>query len=175
MESQCPVIENVDDNLNKEEVTDTTLGSKEEEEENNSNELSSVNDNESPAQNQNSDGQEQTRNLVNKSLQADSVESSSESSPSISAMEKDREAEEVGEAGEAGEATDTNKTDQTETETESVDNQQVKWNLVFKVGFDWIDEISIFIVSCLHFVCQNCDAADCAQDDKNIYRVKWIR
>ena len=132
MESQCPVIENVDDNLNKEEVNDTTLGSKEEEE-NNSNELSSVNDNESPAQNQNSDGQEQTRNLVNKSLQADSVESSSESSPSISAMEKDREAEE---AGEAGEATDTNKTDQTETETESVDNQQVKWNLVFKVGFD---------------------------------------
>ena len=127
MESQCPVIENVDDNLNKEEVNDTTLGSKEEEE-NNSNELSSVNDNESPAQNQNSDGQEQTRNLVNKSLQADSVESSSESSPSISAMEKDREAEE---AGEAGEATDTNKTDQTETETESVDNQQVKWNLVF--------------------------------------------
>ena len=167
MESQCPVIENVDDNLNKEEVTDTTLGSKEEEEENNSNELSSVNDNESPAQNQNSDGQEQTRNLVNKSLQADSVESSSESSPSISAMEKDREAEE---AEEAGEATDTNKTDQTETETESVDNQQVKWNLVF-----WIDEISIFIVSCLHFVCQNCDAADCAQDNKNIYRVKWIR
>ena len=132
MESQCPVIENVDDNLNKEEVNDTTLGSKEEEE-NNSNELSSVNDNESPAQNQNSDGQEQTRNLVNKSLQADSVESSSESSPSISAMEKDREAEE---AEEAGEATDTNKTDQTETETESVDNQQVKWNLVFKVGFD---------------------------------------
>ena len=167
MESQCPVIENVDDNLNKEEVTDTTLGSKEEEEENNSNELSSVNDNESPAQNQNSDGQEQTRNLVNKSLQADSVESSSESSPSISAMEKDREAEE---AEEAGEATDTNKTDQTETETESVDNQQVKWNLVF-----WIDKISIFIVSCLHFVCQNCDAADCAQDNKNIYRVKWIR
>ena len=165
MESQCPVIENVDDNLNKEEVTDTTLGSKEEEEENNSNELSSVNDNESPAQNQNSDGQEQTRNLVNKSLQADSVESSSESS--ASAMEKDREAEE---AEEAGEATDTNKTDQTETETESVDNQQVKWNLVF-----WIDEISIFIVSCLHFVCQNCDAADCAQDNKNIYRVKWIR
>ena len=164
MESQCPVIENVDDNLNKEEVTDTTLGSKEEEEENNSNELSSVNDNESPAQNQNSDGQEQTRNLVNKSLQADSVESSSESSPSISAMEKDREAEE------AGEATDTNKTDQTETETESVDNQQVKWNHVF-----WIDKISIFIVSCLHFVCQNCDAADCAQDNKNIYRVKWIR
>ena len=66
MDSKCPVIENVDDNSNKDEVTDndTTLSSKEEE--NNSNELPSVNDNESTAQNQNNDQQEQTRNLVNK-------------------------------------------------------------------------------------------------------------
>ena len=86
MDSKCPVIENVDDNSNKDEVTDndTTLSSKEEE--NNSNELPSVNDNESTRQNQNNDQQEQTRNLVNKSLQGDSLESSSESSVSVSIM-----------------------------------------------------------------------------------------
>ena len=115
MDSKCPVIENVDDNLNKEEVTDTTLGSKEEEE-NNSNELSlsSVNDNESARQKENSDEQEQTRNLVNKSLEGDSLESSSESSASL--MGPDRETEEAA------------KTDQ----TESVNNQQVKCNLILQ-------------------------------------------
>ena len=122
MDSKCPVIENVDDNSNKDEVTDTMLSSKKEEE-NNSNELPSVNDNESTRQNQNNDQQEQTRNLVNKSLQGDSLESSSESSVSVSIMGgKDKELEE---------ATNTNKTDQ----TESVNKQQVKWMLFFKVGF----------------------------------------
>ena len=104
MDSGCPVIENVDDNSNKGEVNDTTLSSQEQE--NNSNELSSVNDNESATQNQNSDEQELTRNLVNKSLLGDSVESS-ESSASVT-MEA------------------TNKTDQPQTESESVNNQQVK-------------------------------------------------
>ena len=104
MDSQCPVIENVDDNSNKGEVTDTTPSSREEE--NNSNELASVNDNESPRQNQNNDEQEQTRNLVNKSLLGDSLESS-ESTASVT-MEA------------------TNKTDQHQPESESVKNQQVK-------------------------------------------------
>ena len=66
-------------------MNDTTLSSQElQEEENNSNELasSSVNDNESATQSQNSDQQELTRNLVNKSLQGDSVESS-ESTASV--------------------------------------------------------------------------------------------
>ena len=119
MDSKCPVIENVDDNSNKDEVTDTMLSSKKEEE-NNSNELPSVNDNESTRQNQNNDQQEQTRNLVNKSLQGDSLESSSESSVSVSIMGgKDKESEE---------ATNTNKTDQ----TESVNKQQVKWNIILQ-------------------------------------------
>ena len=123
MDSQCPVIENVDDNSNKDEVTDndTTLSGKKEPE-NNSNELPSVNDNESPTQNQNNDQQEQTRNLVNKSLQGDSLESTSESSVSVSIMGgKDKESEE---------ATNTNKTDQ--AESESVNNQQVKWNITLQ-------------------------------------------
>ena len=113
MDSQCPVIENVDDNSNKGEVTDTTLSSREEE--NNSNELASVNDNESPRQNQNNDEQEQTRNLVNKSLLGDSLESS-ESTTSV--MDKDGE--------EATASIATNKTDLIESETiNSVNNQQV--------------------------------------------------
>ena len=30
-------------------------------------------------------------------------------------------------------------------------------------------------VSCLLFDCQSSDSADCAEVEKNIYRVKWIR
>ena len=121
MDSKCPVIENVDDNSNQGEVNDTTLSSQElQEQENNSNEVSttsaSVNDNESAAQTEkqteNSDEQEQTRNLVNKSLQGDSLESS-ESTASV--ME---------------EANINNKTDQ--SESESVNNHQVKWNMILQ-------------------------------------------
>ena len=115
MDSQCPVIENVDDNSNKDEVTDndTTLSGKKEPE-NNSNELPSVNDNESPTQNQNNDQQEQTRNLVNKSLQGDSVESS-ESTASGSMMEETNNSN--------------NKTEQSESESVNNQQHQVKWNV----------------------------------------------
>ena len=167
MDSKCPIIENVDDNSNQEEVNDTTLSSQElQEQENNSNEVSStsVNDNESAAQTENSDEQEQTRNLVNKSLQGDSVESSDSTA---SMME---------------EANINIKTDQ--SESESVNNQQVRWNLILQgrlLLIVVIDLVLILKVSCLLFVCQNCDpadsadSADSAQVDKNIYRVKWIR
>ena len=121
MDSKCPVIENVDGNSNQGEVNDTTLRSQElQEQENNSNEVSttsaSVNDNESAGQTEKqtekSDEQEQTRNLVNKSLQGDSLESS-ESTASV--ME---------------EANINNKTDQ--SESESVNNHQVKWNMILQ-------------------------------------------
>ena len=112
MDSGCPVIENVDDNSNKGEVNDTTLSSQEQE--NNSNELSSVNDNESATQNQNSDEQELTRNLVNKSLQGDSVESS-ESTASGSMMEETNNSN--------------NKTEQSESESVNNQQHQVKWNV----------------------------------------------
>ena len=76
MESECPVIENVDDNSNKEETTVI-----------NNNELTSQNDNESPEQNP----EEEQKNLTAQpeGLKKDSVESFESSGGS----EQDQETE----------------------------------------------------------------------------------
>jgi len=137
MDSECPVIENVDGNSNKEETIAV-----------NDNEVTSQNDNESLKQNE-----EGKKSIVNQreSLKKDSVESC-QSTEHDQDQEKDQ-ARDQGQDREQDKVQDLEK-DKVQATSEKTNNETESRSEINQKNFD--------------------DAQQLQQNDKNIYRVKWI-